>query len=125
MPAQHQVHGRLAKTKVAKRHFLEERRQPRLAQQDFVAVRIEFESEGRLQERKRRARGPGLRRAGDRIKRRPALASALEAAIEFGQPPQVHVGRGIEQALEHTIDRALVAVARKARRDQRVVVRPD
>ena len=84
VPAQHQVHDRLAKTQVAQGHLLEKLRQPRVVQQDFVAVRIEFETEGRLQEQKRRASGPGLRRAGDWIERRPALAPALEAAIQFG-----------------------------------------
>jgi hypothetical protein len=42
--------------------------------------------------------------AGDRIKRRPAPALALKAAKELGQPPQIHIGCGLEQAARDLSD---------------------
>ena len=55
----------------------------------------------------------------------PRCFSAPEAAEQFRKPPQIHIGGGVEQALEHLLDRMLQAVAREPERDQRVVVRPD
>jgi len=50
-----------------------------------VAILIEFEAERRLQKHGRGTGGPGLGRAGHRVKRRPALATPLKAAIQLGR----------------------------------------
>src|SRR5438874_2609440 len=83
----------------------------RIAQPDFAAGAVEFEPERGFQQRERRRAGPGLRRACHRIERRAAMLLASEAAEQFGQPPQVHVGRGVEQSLEHLLDRMFEAIA--------------
>ena len=54
----------------------------------------------------------------------PPRLSDHASRLAFRQSSQVHVARGFEQALEHTIDRALVPVAREARCDQRIVDAP-
>src|SRR6185295_3421294 len=137
LPAQHlkgdliavtahlEIDARRAEPQVTQDDLVEERRQPRIAQPDRARGGVEFETEGRLDQRERRRTRPSLRRTRDRIERRPPAALALEAAEQLGQAAQIHVARRIEQAFEHLRDRALVAIARKPERDQRVVVRPD
>ena len=125
MTADQQVDAGFAQPQVAQHDFIEENGQPWIAQADLRSLGIEFEPKRRFQQRERRGAGPGLRRASDRIKRRPAMALAAEAAEQFRQPPQVHIGRGVEQALEDVLDRMHQTVARQPERDQRVVVRPD
>src|SRR5438034_1512217 len=110
---------------IAQQHFVEEFRQPWITQTDLAARSIEFEAERRFQQRERRRAGPCLRCAGDGIEHRPTPPLALETAEQFRQPPQIHVARGVEQALEQMRHRMLQAVAREAERDQRIVVRPD
>ena len=107
-----QVHARVLQSQLAQDHFVEKGRQARIAQADFTALGIEFEPEGGFKQRERRCAGPGLWRAGDRIKRGAAALLAPEAAEQFGQSPQVHVGRSIEQALEQLLERMFEAVAR-------------
>src|SRR6266481_9944441 len=77
------VDARTAELQIAQRHLIEERRQPRIAETHFVMSRIEFQSQGCLDQRERGGARPGLRRAGDGIERRPAVALALEAAEEL------------------------------------------
>src|SRR5262249_30308363 len=60
-----------------------------------------------------------------RMERWAASRPGLEAAEEFGQAPQVHVGGGVEHAFEQLLDLDLMAIAGKAERDQSVVMRPD
>src|SRR5262245_45972034 len=120
-----EVDARLLELKIAQHHLVQERGQVRVAQPDLVRGRIELEPERRLDQRERGGARPRLRRAGDRIVRGPAPAAALEAAEQFRQAPHLHVGRRIEQALEHALDRAIEAAAREPERNQRIVVRPD
>jgi hypothetical protein len=49
LPAEYQVHSRLVETQAAQSYLVEEWRQSRVPQQDFVVVRIEFETKRRLQ----------------------------------------------------------------------------
>src|SRR4051794_4917042 len=120
-----QIHAGIAQSQIAQDHLVQERRQMRIAQANLAARDVELDAERCLQQREWRRAGPGLRRAGDRIERRAAPLLAPEAAEQFGQPPQVHVGRRVEQALEDMRHRMLEAVAREPERDQRIVVRPD
>src|ERR1700733_174422 len=113
-----------AQFQFAQNHLVKERRQPRISQPNFTALRIEFEAKGGFQQCERRGARPGLWRAGDRVQRRSALLFALKAAEQFGQPPQIHVSGGVEQGLEHALDRMFEVIARQPERDQRVVVRP-
>src|SRR5262245_10067195 len=118
------IRDRLAEMQVADRDLLQERRQTWVPQADAAVLWIERQAEHRPHERARCRAGPSLRRARDRIKRRTLPAFALEAAEEFRQAPQVHVGRAIEQALSHLRGGTVEAVAREAESDERVVVRP-
>jgi hypothetical protein len=104
VPADPEVDAGRAELEILQGHLVEKRRDPRLAQADFTAPRFEFEAEQGLDQRERRRTRPGLRRAGHRVERRSAAALALEAAEEFGQAPQIHIGGGIEQPLEHLLD---------------------
>ena len=109
----------------AQDHLVEERRQARVAQANFAALCVEFETECGFQQRERRRACPGLRRASHRVQRRAAAPFTLKPAEQFGQPPQIHIAGGVEQALEHMFDRMLQSVAREAECDQRIIVRPD
>src|SRR6478672_8204071 len=120
-----EVDARVLEVQVAQHHFVQERRQARIVQPDFVRGGIELQAERGLDQREGRGAGPGLRRAGDGVERRAAAAAALEATEQFRQPAHLHVSGGVEQAFEHPLDRSLEAVAREPERDQRVVVRPD
>src|SRR5450759_1575543 len=64
-------------------HFVEKRRQTRVAQADFAALGVKFEPERRLQQRERRRARPGLRRAGDGIERRAASLFTAKAAEQL------------------------------------------
>ncbi len=66
---------------LAQDHLVEESRQPRIAQPDFAARHIELEPQCRFQQREGRRAGPGLRRTGYGIERRPAMLLAPEAAL--------------------------------------------
>src|ERR1700690_3685322 len=110
MPPDPKIGARNAQLQIAEHHLVEKGRQARVMQPNFAAVGVEFETERRLKQGERRRTRPGLWRAGDWIKRRPASFLASEAAEQFGQSAQVHVGRRIEQRLEHLLDRMLEAV---------------
>src|SRR3954451_19977182 len=125
MAADAQVHAGLAQAQIAQDHLVQKRRQMRIAQPDLAARHVELDAQRRLQQRERGCARPGLRRAGDRIERRAAPLFAPETAEQFGQPAQVHVGRGVEQSLEDMRDRMLEPITREPERDQRIVVRPD
>ncbi len=120
-----EIDARLLELQVAQHDMVEEGGQARIVQADLVGHGIELQPERGLDQRERRGARPGLRRAGNRIERRPAAAAPPEAAEQLRQPLHLHVGRGIEQACEQALDRALQAVAREPERDQRIVVRPD
>src|SRR5262245_40991616 len=125
MAAKPQVDAGCAELEVAQHHLMQEFRQLRIAQADFAARRVKLQAKGCFQHGECRAARPGLRRAGDRIKHGTALALAPEAAEQFGQPPQIHIARGIEHAVEQVGHRVLQAVAGEPKRNQRIVVRPD
>src|SRR5882724_1315100 len=97
----------------------------RVAQAYLVRSGLELETERSLNQRERCGAGPGLRRAGNGIQRRAAPAFPLKTAEQFGQATEVHVCRGFEQPLRNLRDRTIEPTARKAERDQGIVVRPD
>src|SRR5204862_5303721 len=125
MAAQTQVDAGWSKLEVAQYDLVQKRRQARIAQTDLAARGIEFEAERCLQHGESRTARPRLRRAGNRIEHRAAPPLAPETAEQFRQPPQIHVARSVEQALEQMRHRMLQAVTAKAQRDHRIVVRPD
>src|SRR5215475_4809224 len=120
-----QIDTALTEPQVAQLDLVEERGQARIGEADFAALRVKFEPERGLQEQERGGACPRLRRTSDRIERRTPPAPALEAAEQFGESPQVHIGCGLEQSFEYRFDRGLVSVARKTERNQRIVVRPN
>src|SRR5450432_4162996 len=120
-----EIDARGTELQVAQEHLVKECRQARVAQANFAALGVEFETECCFQQREWRRACPGLRRASDRIERRAAAPFTLKSAEQFGEPAQIHIARGVEQALEHLLDRMLQPVAREAECDQRVVMRPD
>ena len=74
MAMQREIDARSGQAQITDRHFVDEGRQPRIAQPDFAVSRIEFEPERGLHQREGGRGGPCLRRAGDRIERRPTPA---------------------------------------------------
>src|SRR5579862_8096925 len=66
-----QIDARGTEPQIAQDHLVQKRRQARIAQPDLALERIELQAERGFQQRERRGAGPGLRRAGDRIERRP------------------------------------------------------
>src|ERR1700682_4943128 len=82
-PLHADVGGCRAHLQIADQHAVDEGGKRRPPQADLVREGIEFEPEARLQERKRCRACPGLRRAGDGIKRGAAAAAAAESAKEF------------------------------------------
>src|SRR3546814_18212789 len=85
---------------------------------------VEVEAEARLQEGERRDGGPGLRRAGDRVRSRTLTLLPREAAEQLGQPAQVHVDRSVEYSLETTRRMLLEPVPRHSECDKCIVLRP-
>src|SRR5665213_1962662 len=83
MAANPQVDAGWTKPQITQHHFVEEGRQPRIAQANFAALGVEFETECGFQQRERRRAGPCLRRTGHRIERRTTLLFTLEAAEQF------------------------------------------
>src|SRR6267142_331969 len=97
---------------------MEERRQTRVTQANFATLYVKFKPERRFQQRERRCARPCLRRTGHRIERRSAPFFAAKATKQLGKLPQIHVGSGVEQTLEHMFDRMFEAIAREAEGDQ-------
>src|ERR1700685_1047812 len=110
MAAHVQIHAGRAKLQVAEGHLVEERRKLRITQTDLALEGIELQPQGSFKQREWRRAGPGLRRAGHGVERWAMAALHLEAAKQFGQPSQIHVGPGVEQSLEQRRDRLLLSV---------------
>src|ERR1700722_5461892 len=125
MPPDPKIGARNAQSQIAEYHLVEEGRQAWVMQANLSAIGIEFETERRLEQGEWRRTRPGLRRTRNWIERRPTSLFAPEAAEQFGQPAQVHVGRSVEERLEHLLDRMLETVTRQPRGDLRGFVRPD
>src|SRR5215218_2226396 len=97
----------MTKLQVADADLVEECGETWIAQPDFVGVGIELQPERRLYQREGRAAGPGLRRTGDRIKRRAAATAALKAAEQLRQAAHVHIGCGVEKTAKHPFELVL------------------
>src|ERR1700722_450445 len=119
------IGARNAQSQIAEHHLVEKGRQARIVQTNFSAIGIEFETERGLEQGEWRRARPGLRRTCNWIERWSTSLFAPEAAEQFGQSAQVHVGCSVKQRLEQKIDRMLEAVTREPKGDQRIVVRPD
>src|SRR5271170_7863481 len=89
-----QIHAGGAKLQIAQDHLVEKRRQLRVAQADFALERIELQPQRSFKQRERGRARPSLRRAGDGVERWAVAVMELEAAEQFGQTPQIHVGAG-------------------------------
>src|SRR5262245_66542302 len=70
------VGTRVVNADLAQDHLVEEGREMRIAQPYLPRGGVDLEAEGGLQEAERGGGRPRLRRAGDRIERRPAPAGA-------------------------------------------------
>src|ERR1700694_2413462 len=87
MPANPEVDARGPQSHIAEHHFIEERRQPRIAQADFATLRIAFETQRCFEQGKWRGARPCLRRAGNGVQGRSTPFFTLKAAEQFGKPP--------------------------------------
>src|SRR5260370_20273738 len=96
--------------------LVEEGRQARVTQANFAALGVELEPKRRFKQRERRRARPCLRRAGHGIERRSPSPLTAKAAEQLWQPPQIHVGGGVEQGLEQMRDRMFTAIACTAQR---------
>src|SRR6516225_4777224 len=105
--------------------FVEEFGEPRPVKADLAPPLVELEPQTRLDEREDGGACPGLGDATDRIEGRCVKPTPREAAKQFGQPPQLHVGGRLEQSLEDLEYFRLQAVAGKAQRNYGIVMRPD
>src|SRR6478609_12047151 len=114
-----------AELEIAQHYLIEKFGEARIAQANLAPRGIEFETQCCLKQREGGRARPGLRRASDGIEHRTASPFALKPAEQFGQSPQIHIARGVEQTLEQMSHRMLQAVAGEAERDQGIVVRPD
>src|SRR5919112_745890 len=98
MPTQHDIDLGIPEPQAMQMHFLQEARQQRPNEPDLAPVGIEFQPDSGLKQPEWGGAGPGLRRAGDGIRYRSAALPAREAAEQLGQPAQVEMDGGIEQA---------------------------
>src|SRR5437588_4099056 len=125
MASDDNIHAGFAQSEVAQRRLGNERRQTRVDELDFARRWVKPQSERCFEQGEWRGAGPGLRRAGNRIKRRSPSASTLETAEQFRQATQVHIGSRVEEAFEYAFYRPLLSVPGKPKRDQGIVVGPD
>lgn len=95
--AEHEVELALADAQAAHAEPVEELRQARPAQDHGGRGGVDLDAQAGLEERERRARGPGLRRAGDGVEGRRLAAPALEAAEKLGKPAQMHLRGRVEE----------------------------
>src|SRR6202163_5027973 len=100
-----EIDARGTQLQVAQAHLVKECRQAWIAQASFTTLGVEFETERCFQQGERRRACPGLRRRKDRVQRRAAAPFTLKSAEQFWQPPQIHITRSVEQALEYLLDR--------------------
>src|SRR5450759_244126 len=82
-----EIDARRTQLQFAQDHLVKESRQARVTQANFAALRVEFETERRFQQRERRRARPSLRRAGDWVQRRSALLFTPEATEQLGKSP--------------------------------------
>src|SRR5579859_111983 len=95
------------------------------SQRQPSVLSIWLESENCADEQKWSARRPRLRRAGDRIARRPEAMLTAESAEELGQSRALIVEAHAVEIAEQSRRLVTESVASEARSDQRRVVRPD
>ena len=82
---------------VANANMLQFLRQCGVMQINPRLTRTNFQPEASLQHHEDRSCGPGLRRTGDRVKRRPFARTAAESAYQFGKSMEHHLRCEIEQ----------------------------
>ena len=88
---------------------IEKFRQDRTLEPDLEPIGVELQPEARLHQREDGGAGPGLRRAGYRIRRRRGVP-AREAAEQFWQAARFPIGGGVEQAGKNPLCRVLEAI---------------
>ena len=99
--------------------------QVRSEELQLVRLGVAAQPEHRLEEQERGARGPGLRRAGDRIRDRHRGLLAVEPAEQLRQPELAEVLGRLEDLADEPVRLVLEAVALQPGGGQRRVVRPD
>src|SRR5215212_10880880 len=125
MPVDAQIDARLVELQIAQDYPIQELRQTRVDKADLASGGVELQTQRSFDQGEGCRARPGLRRARHRIVRRAAAAASLEAAEQFRQPAELHVGGRVEQTLEYALDGMLEAIACESKRNQCVVVRPD
>ena len=76
----------------------------RIFHTDFTGLGVEFQTKRGCEQGKRSCARPSLRRAGDRIERRSATSSALQAAKQLWKPSKLHIARRLEQSRKQALD---------------------
>ena len=109
----------------AQRQLVHPRRELRVDDAHRPARSVRIDAEDGAQQEEHRARGPGLRRARDRVADRLLLLPLAHPAEQFRQPVVPEVARRRVGAGEDLQGFALHPVVRQAHRDDRIVVRPD
>ena len=94
---QPQVKVRRPEAEPADHDLAQKAREDGIAKANRIALPIEVQPQARCEGGKGRRRGPGLRRAGDRIRRRPTVAPAREPAEQLGQAAQLLIRGHLEQ----------------------------
>ena len=91
---------------------------------DTASTRRRCRSQTRLQQQKRGAARPGLRRAGDRVERGKRIGPSMEAADQFGETMKLDHLTQVECGHQDAPRVVRQPIAGESRGDDRVVVRP-
>ena len=125
MTPDHDINRALSGPQVSERHFVQKLGKRWLDKANLAFPRVLDDAQARLKQSEERTRRPSLRRAGNGVACRSALSQTRKAAKKLRQPLQIEIAGGLEKSAKNPRDFTLGAVARKAQRNQRVVVRPD
>src|SRR6188508_1162831 len=120
-----QVDRRITDAQVRQRDLAEPVGQVRMQQLELVPVGMGAEPEHGLEEQERGPGGPGLRRAGDRIRDRRRGVSPVEATEELRQSVVGEALGRLHHLTDEPVRRVVEAVPLESRGDQRRVMWPD
>src|SRR5260370_9012655 len=123
--AQQDIGGTMPPLQPAQVQVVEETRQYRPIEPDLIPGLIEAQTEARLQQRDYGSACPSLWRASDRVECRRGQLPPGKPAEQLREPPQVHVARGLKEALEDPQDPGFQTITRETEGKHRIVVRPN
>src|SRR6266850_2091010 len=124
MSRQMKVDDRRSNPKVGDFDLVQERWQSRSNEGNSTSDSIDVEPEGRLKKKEHRSRGPGLRRACNRIEHGAGSRILQETAEEFGHAMQVEVHRSLEHSLKNSKHLFGESITSETVSDQGIVMGP-